>query len=505
MLFGTCWQTTGPVPVYVLKKQNPVLKSTKDTICGNATLPVTINVLDTNYQRKASGSNTYYNLVKWQYNDGTTFNPTGGTAIKTSFTGSVSNLLHGKDSLRAIIQSGFFGCFDTTNYIPIHIVGPIAAFGDQSQLCYHAPVIFSDSSQPFEGVPINLWQWNFGDGNSETNTTGDTVQHLYAFPGTYNPQLTVTDTNGCKATAKLSVTQVLIYGAKANLTWKPTTITPGFPITFYNTSIKNTGVTYLWRFSGDGATSTSADSLVHIFPNIGTDTVTLIAYPTMAGTCIDTLVVPLKIQSIAAPFIDSSAYLFGSSCPPLNVWFTSFPVNCISLLWDFGDGGTSTKQNPTHPYDLPGQYIVSLTGFGANGISVISYDTINVKGPFAKLYSPLYQACAPAADTLHATASYVGSYVWDFGDGTVLTTQDSIAVHTYVLPGLFTPALILTDSTGCQLSYKSDHQILIDTLFAALGPPVTLCGTGFISFWTACGELCCRYAWLPANLSLGFR
>ena len=120
-------------------------------------------------------------------------------------------------------------------------------------------------------------------------------------------------------------------------------------------------------------------------------------------------------------------------------------------------------------YDIPGTYIVSLTGYGANGISVISYDTITVKGPFAKLYSPLDQACAPAADTLHATASYIGSYTWDFGDGTVLTTQDSIAVHTYILPGLFTPALILTDSTGCQMSYKSDHQILIDTLFAASG------------------------------------
>ena len=109
------------------------------------------------------------------------------------------------------------------------------------------------------------------------------------------------------------------------------------------------------------------------------------------------------------------------------------------------------KITPKYQYDIPGTYIVSLTGYGANGISVISYDTITVKGPFAKLYSPLYQACAPAADTLHATASYVGSYTWDFGDGTVLTTQDSIAVHTYILPGLFTPALILTDSTGCQI------------------------------------------------------
>ncbi len=482
--FGACIQNTGPLPVYVLAKQNPVLSSTKDTICASSTLPVTINGLDTNYQRFKTGSNTYYNIVKWQYNDGTLFNPTGNTGMKNSFTGNVSGLVAGHDSVRAIIQSGFFGCYDTTNFIPIHIIGPIAAFGDQNQLCYHAPVIFTDSSQAVNNVPIIQWQWNFGDGNSVTNATGDTVQHLYALPGTYNPQLTVTDTNGCKATAKLSVTQVLIYGAKANLSYKPPTITPGFPIHFYNTTVKNTGVTYLWRFSGDGATSTSPDSVIHTFPNIGADTVTLIAYPTMAGACIDTIVVPLKIQSISAPFIDSSYYYNNSSCPPLFVNFTAFPVNTTGLHWDFGDGkGTAdNKITPKYQYDIPGTYIVSLTGYGANGISVISYDTIVVKGPYATLYTPLYQACAPAADTLHATASYVGSYTWDFGDGSVVTTPDSIAVHTYTLPGLFTPALILTDSTGCQLSYKSDHQILIDTLFAALGPPVTLCGAGTVYY-----------------------
>ena len=481
--FGACVQNTGPVPVYTLGKQKPVLSSTKDTICASSTLPIKISGLDTNYQRKSVNGNTYYKTFKWQYNDGT-FNTTGAAGFKNSYSGSVSGLVAGKDSIRVIIQSDYFGCYDTSNYIPIHIIGPVAKFGDQDQLCYHAPVIFSDSSLAVNNVPIVSWQWNFGDGNSITKVTGDTVQHIYAFPGTYNPQLTVTDSNGCKATFKQAITQVFIYGAKANLTWKPTTITPGFPITFYNTSTKNTGVTYLWRFSGDGSTSTSPDSLVHIFPNVGSDTVTLIAYPTMAGTCIDTLVQPLIIQSIQAPFIDSSYYYNNSSCPPLFVNFTAFPVNTTGLHWDFGDGkGTAdNKITPKYQYDVPGTYIVSLTGYGANGISVISYDTIVVKGPFAKLYTPLYQACAPAQDTLHATASYVGSYTWDFGDGTVMTTQDSIAVHTYVLPGLFTPALILTDSTGCQMSYKSDHQILIDTLFAALGPPVTLCGNGTISY-----------------------
>ena len=46
----------------------------------------------------------------------------------------------------------------------------------------------------------------------------------------------------------------------------------------------------------------------------------------------------------------------------------------------------------------------------------------------------------------------------DFGDGTVLTTQDSIAVHTYVLPIVYTCSY--TDSTGCQLSYVSTIRFL---------------------------------------------
>ena len=259
------------------------------------------------------------------------------------------------------------------------------------------PVIFSDSSQPVNGVPIVSWQWNFGDGNSITEPREIQSSIFMHSRVLIILSLTVTDSNGCKATAKQTVTQVFIYGAKANFIWKPTTITPGFPITFYNTSVKNTGVTYLWRFSGDGSTSTNPDSVVHIFPNIGTDTVTLIAYPTMAGTCIDTLVQPLMIQSISAPFIDSSYYYNNSSCPPLFVNFTAFPVNTTGLHWDFGDGkGTAdNKITPKYQYDIPGTYIVSLTGYGANGISVISYDTITVKGPFAKLYTPLIPGLCP--------------------------------------------------------------------------------------------------------------
>jgi gliding motility-associated-like protein len=482
-VFGTCVQNTGPVPVYILPKQNPVLSSTKDTICASSSLPVVISGLDTNYQRFYSGSNSYYHIVNWQYNDGTLIAPKGNTGFKLTYSGSLSGLAAGKDSIRVIVQSAFFNCYDTSNYIPIHLMGPVALFGATDELCYRAPVIYSDSSQPVNGVPIVQWQWNYGDGNGDIRTVPDTVQHLYAFPGTYTPKLTVTDSNGCTATAKLTVTQVFVYGAKAAFTWKPSTITPGFPIHFYNTTVKNTGVTYLWRFAGDGSTSTSPDSLIHIFPNIGTDTVTLIAYPSMPGACIDTFVQVLKIQNIAATFTYTDHYLFNANCPPLVANFVSQTLNTTGLHWDFGDGGTADNNpNPNHTYQLPGTYIITLTGFGANGISTTYQDSLIVKGPFGTLYSNLLQACVPATDTLHATASYVGSYTWDFGDGTVTTTADSFAVHTYILPGIFTPQVILTDSTGCQLSFKSNFSILMDTLFAALGPPVVLCDTGSVTF-----------------------
>ncbi|MBN1905799.1 MAG: PKD domain-containing protein [Deltaproteobacteria bacterium] len=66
---------------------------------------------------------------------------------------------------------------------------------------------------------------------------------------------------------------------------------------------------------------------------------------------------------------------------PLSVTFTDFSSGDISgWLWDFGDGSTSTEQNPAHIYSKPGKYTVSLTVTGAGGSNIITKtDYINVK------------------------------------------------------------------------------------------------------------------------------
>jgi PKD repeat protein len=53
---------------------------------------------------------------------------------------------------------------------------------------------------------------------------------------------------------------------------------------------------------------------------------------------------------------------------PLTVSFTDLSIGDInSRFWDFGDGFTSTLQNPTHTYTTPGTYTVSLTVTGPYG------------------------------------------------------------------------------------------------------------------------------------------
>lgn len=61
---------------------------------------------------------------------------------------------------------------------------------------------------------------------------------------------------------------------------------------------------------------------------------------------------------------------------PLEVNFAGISsLSPTSWLWDFGDGGTSTAQNPTHTYSLPGAYDISLT------IETSLYGTITTNRP----------------------------------------------------------------------------------------------------------------------------
>ncbi len=130
---------------------------------------------------------------------------------------------------------------------------------------------------------------------------------------------------------------------------------------------------------------------------------------------------------------------------------TSNPGFPTTLTWDwaFGDGGTSTLENPMHAYDTPGTYTVTLTV--DNGVFSDTYsapvrveaDVVNVTiqmpapGPGGGYYvgDPLQfngsanEGIAPEALT----------YSWNFGDGGTSTIQNPL--HAYNAAGNYTVAL----------------------------------------------------------------
>ena len=93
----------------------------------------------------------------------------------------------------------------------------------------------------------------------------------------------------------------------------------------------------------------------------------------------------------------------------LSVRFTDLSKNATSWSWNFGDGGTSTQQNPVHTYSAAGNYTVNLAVSNANGTNSKSA-IINVSGtgsvpvlPVANFTSNITSGNAPLMCSLQIT------------------------------------------------------------------------------------------------------
>lgn len=130
-----------------------------------------------------------------------------------------------------------------------------------------------------------------------------------------------------------------------------------------------------------------------------------------------------------------------------------------SWSWDFGDGNTSTEQNPSHSYTTAGTYNVSLTASNTN-----SSDT-EIKNDYISVSIDM----SPVADfSVSSETSFINeeisftdlstnnptSWLWDFGDGNSSTLQTP--THTYINIGTYTVSLTVINAYGSDIETKSD-------------------------------------------------
>jgi len=124
----------------------------------------------------------------------------------------------------------------------------------------------------------------------------------------------------------------------------------------------------------------------------------------------------------------------------------------FAYSWSFGDGGSSTLQNPSHAYATAGTYHGSLTVTDANGSTATANTSAIVVNPLpgvAVVASPS-TGDAPLSVALGATPSggtAPYNYSWSFGDGTPASTTQNPS-HIYGGAGTYLTQVTLTDSAG---------------------------------------------------------
>jgi PKD repeat protein len=173
---------------------------------------------------------------------------------------------------------------------------------------------------------------------------------------------------------------------------------------------------------------------------------------------------------------------FGPSCPTvaaaftestngLAVNFTDASTNNDAWLWDFGDGNTSTAQNPTHTYATDGTYTVCLiAASNCDADTVCTTITVtNCVSPVVN-FTETMSAGGVVDFTNGSTTTGTATYSWDFGDGQTATTENP--TNTYAANGTYTVCLTVTDSCGSNTTCNNitvntigiDEQSLIESL-----------------------------------------
>ncbi len=195
-----------------------------------------------------------------------------------------------------------------------------------------------------------------------------------------------------------------------------------------------------------------------IFNKAGVYTVNIVAdLPPSTGGC------TLGDQNFNFPFTVLAAPVTNftipaSVCAGTAVTFTDKSLDSgkviKSWIWKFGDGTTSTLQNPVHTYTTPGIDTVSLTSVSSSGCQSTTQQYIKINNlpvaVFTYTNSPFRNFAVMLKDASTIATGTLVKWAWDFGDGTTeIHTNANVFQHVYPAAGSYKVTLTVTSDQGC--------------------------------------------------------
>ncbi|MBI2280817.1 MAG: PKD domain-containing protein [Bacteroidetes bacterium] len=321
--------------------------------------------------------------------------------------------------------------------------------------CLPLTVVFSDSSSSNE--PIVNWEWFFGDGTSISSANDSPQSHTYITMGEYDAYLVITNSAGCTDTSYLmpiKVGDVIV----PDFTVDVTDVCPGDSVQFTDlTPAPLVDSVDAWHYYTEGSL------MFHCFQ----DPDPIWVFNNETGPQDVTLVVGFNgcYSSITkSGFINVKGpiakFNYFSTCEnPYTIDFADSSRSATSIIWNFGDGDTSSIATPTHTYAATGDYTVVLHAINSGSGCADSYDTatVHIRDIQANFISDSL-LCQNVPSSFNAglsqdVYSYCNSgYTWYFSDSGVrpITTGNASEPLPFPTTGLNEVTLVVTDINGCK-------------------------------------------------------
>jgi len=269
--------------------------------------------------------------------------------------------------------------------------------------------------------------------------------------GTYNVTATAL---GCAATSSINVT--------INVGQAPT-ITAAGPFCQNASPVNLTASASGGTWSGNGITNGATGQFTPGSATIGGNTITY----TLPSGCSVAATTNIIVNALPVVNFSTSSTV---GCEPLTVTLSdnSNPASS-SVVWDFGDGTTSTQvSSVAHIFTNPGCYSVTLTSTSGSGCSstLVQPDFICVLPYAVASFDVSNQSLTVLNSGLQTMNNSVNatSYIWDFGDGTTITGVN--ATHNYEPnPGNYSITLVANNPGNCPDTAKMTIVIAGETIF----------------------------------------
>ncbi|MBW8683578.1 PKD domain-containing protein [Chitinophaga rhizophila] len=403
-------------------------KPKPDFTAGPATGCMPLNVSFTDKSDPVDGKITTYT---WDFGDGTV--GTGKSPVHT-----YNNVLSPTVTLTVTNSNGCTASKRISNLVNVSAaLLPDFSLSDQFLCTVPGTLTIKNTTTG----PGNLsYKWDLGDGTIVTEKNPSA--HNYTKKGTYQVKLTVTSDKGCIADKTSEAVNVANFTSDFQL---PAKVCEN---NFATITVKNTPQADKVSWSVDKGTITGDGVNAYFFPaGIGIAKITMTAD---YGKCQEKITKDINI--IAAPKAAFVSEIKPICDAPVTVKLTNKSEGANSWNWDFGDGQTSTQQNPTVTYKSLGSFNIKLTANSSSGCAITTENTVTLAKPEVYAFASVPEGCIGLTTTF---SSYVSngdsiiSYEWDLGDGSPKSAAAN-PTHTYSNEGTYPVSLTYVTKNGCK-------------------------------------------------------